>query len=501
MGEFFLSLDIGTSSVRAILFDRNGLQRYFAGAEYSLITTVDGRAEIDADLVFDSTVKVIRECVTESGIERNSLAGIGISCHMHSFLLVDSEGKPLTRMMPWADNRSMEEAEFIAENYDVSDLYARTGCRVHHPMYPVTKVLWFKKHEPEIFQKTYKFITIKEYILYRLYGVFAVDFTLASCQGYYNIHSQSWDEHILRDILGITRDRLSEVVECTHIFRGFKQEYESILGISRETPLIIGSGDGILANLGCGVRDDTSFSSTVGTSGAIRTAVDKPLIDPKQRTWCYAFTRDKWVAGGAVNNGGIVLKWLRDEFRKQFEYDAHEANSNIYKLFDEMAAEVRPGSDGLIFLPYLTGERCPDWNAGARGIMYGLGISHGRKHIIRAAMEGVMYRFYSIFEIMTELRNNAKKIMANGGYTNSEPWLQIQADIFNKEIIVPEVQEASSLGAAFLCMVSLGLADMNDILPGMKPKKVIQPNAENHEEYMKAYELSKQIYSSIYPGL
>ena len=286
MSENFLSLDIGTSSVRAVLFDRNGMQKYIASTEYSLITTMDGRAEIDADLVFDCTVKVIGECVDKAGIGRNSLTGIGISCHMHSFMLVDGEGKPLTRMMTWADNRSMGEAELIAKNYDVGDLYNRTGCRVQHPMYPVSKVLWFKKHEPDIFGKAYKFITIKEYILYKLYGVFAVDRTLASCQGYYNIHEQKWDDHIVHDILGLTEDRFSDVVECTHVFRNFKQEYESLLGISRETPLVIGSGDGIVANVGCGVRDDSSFSSTVGTSGAIRTAVNKPLLDSKQRTWC-----------------------------------------------------------------------------------------------------------------------------------------------------------------------------------------------------------------------
>ena len=494
-----MSFDIGTSSVRAILFDRNGMQKCISSVEYSLITTMDGRAEIDADLVFDSTVKVIRECVNKSGTGRNSLSGIGISCHMHSFLLVDKEGKPLTPMMPWADNRAMKEADYIAKNYDVSDLYSRTGCRVQHPMYPASKILWFKKYEPELFRKTFKFITIKEYIIYRLYGIFAVDYTLASCQGFYNINSQKWDDHIVHDILGISEDRLSEVVECTHIFKGFKAEYENTLGISRETPLIIGSGDGIMANLGCGVRNDTSFSSTIGTSGALRTAVDKPLLDCRQRTWCYAFTKDIWVAGGAVNNGGIALKWLREEFRKQFEYDSQQSGENIYKLFDKMADEIKPGSDGLIFLPYLTGERCPDWNAGARGLMYGLGISHGRKHIIRAAMEGVMFRMYSIFEIMTELRNNTRQIMANGGYTNSDPWLQIQADIFNKEILVPEVQEASSLGAAFICMVSLGLADINSVLPGMQPKKSVLPIAGNHEIYMKAYELSKQIYYSIYP--
>lgn len=509
MGECFLSLDIGTSSVRAAMYDLNGRQKNISGMEYELSTTADGRAEMDADEVFNCVVKVIRSCVdrtgTAFGLSRgnasgsNNLSGIGISCHMHSLMMVDKNGEPLTGLMIWADNRAAEEAEYIAANYDVSDLYRRTGCRIQHPLYPLSKILWFKKHEPDIFKRATKFITIKEYILYKLYGIFAVDYTLASCQGCYNIHSQSWDEFILSEILGVPEDRFSDIVECTHTFRGFKKEYEDLLGIPCDTPVVIGSGDGIMANLGCGVHDDTAFSSTIGTSGAIRTAVSSPLLDTQQRIWCYSFTKDTWVAGGAINNGGIILRWLREEFREQFEYDALQSGESIYQVFDTFAAQIAPGSEGLIFLPYITGERSPDWNANVRGLMFGLAHSHNRKHIIRAAMEGVMFRLYSVFEVMTELKDRADKIMANGGYTNSIPWLQMQADIFNKEILVPEVQEASALGAAVLAMTALGAIRPGAVLQGMLPKKVIRPIDGNHEIYMKAYALSKQIYNSLYP--
>ena len=527
MGDYFLSLDIGTSSVRAALFNQDGLQKNICDMEYGLTSTADGRAEMDADLVFESALKVIRACVDQSGIGRsgavgssecnsgcngggskqgkgcslgrNSLAGIGISCHMHSLMLVDHGGKPLTPLMTWADNRASEQAEYISSHYDVGDLYNRTGCRVQHPLYPVSKILWYKKTEPDLFNKAAKFITIKEYLIFKLYGVFVVDYTLASCQGCYNIHTQKWDDMILHDILGVSKDRFSDVVECTHTFRNFKKEYEELLGISRDTPLVIGSGDGIMANLGCGVRDDTSFSSTIGTSGAIRTSVSSPLLDGAQRTWCYSFTRDTWVAGGAINNGGIILRWLREEFRKQFEFDAKQKDMSIYGIFDSFASEINPGSDGLIFLPYITGERSPDWNADVRGLMYGLSHFHNKKHIVRAAMEGVMFRLYSVFEVMTELKDRAVRIMANGGYTNSAPWLQMQADIFGKEILVPEVQEASALGAAFLTMITLGAATPDTMLKGMQPKSIVKPIAGNQEIYLKAYELSKQIYNSVYP--
>lgn len=499
MKDCFLGIDIGTSSVRAILFDGRGMQKSVASIECSLITTGEGLAEIDPDFVFNSVISVIGSCIERSGIDRKHVAGAGFSCQMHSLMAVDEAGSPLTKLLTWADTRGKKEAEYIESNYNISDLYNRTGCRIQHPLYPLSKILWYRNHDREIFDKAYKFITIKEYIIFRLYGEFVVDYTLASCQGYYNIHRQDWDGFILDNILQVRKSSFSEPVDCLHVLRGMKPEFASLLGIDPDFPFIIGAGDGILANLGCGVYDDTAMSSTIGTSGAVRTAVSKPLLDPDQQTWCYSFRKDMWVAGGAVNNGGIVLKWLRETFRKQFEYDAACYSEGVYKVFDRFASEIPPGSEGLIFLPYLTGERSPDWNAAVRGLMYGLDYNHGKKHIVRAAMEGIMYRMYSIYEVMSSLNNNVKQIRANGGYVKSDIWLQIQADIFNKEIHVSGVGEASALGAAFLSMAALGAAgSMTELLPGMESQKVIKPVEENHAVYRKSYELAKQVYNSIY---
>lgn len=499
MEYYFLGVDIGTSSIRAVLFDTTGAHLALDSIECSIISSFEGFAEIEPDSVFNSTISVISGCIGKSGIDRKHIAAMGISCHMHNLMAVDKSGNPITRLLIWADTRTTRESEFIKDNYNVDELYKRTGCRIQHPMYPLSKMLWYKNNDPDTFSKAYKFITIKEYIIFKLFGEYVVDYTLAASQGYFNIHKQEWDDFILDNVLGIARDKLSEVVECTHVLKGLKPEYANILGLDKDTPLVIGSGDGIMANLGCGVYDDTALSSTIGTSGAIRTAVNIPLLDSEQRTWCYSFTKDIWVAGGAINNGGIVLKWLRETFKKQFEHDAASYSESVYKLFDRFASEIPPGSEGLIFLPYITGERSPDWNASVRGLMYGLDYSHSKKHIIRAAMEGVMYRMYSVYEVMSGLRNNAKQIRANGGYIKSEIWMQIQADIFNKEILVSGVGEASALGAAYLSMVALGvIKDMKQLLPAMESRKVITPIEENHEVYKKVYELSKQIYNSVY---
>jgi gluconokinase len=255
----------------------------------------------------------------------------------------------------------------------------------------------------------------------------------------------------------------------------------------------------MMANLGCGVFDNSRMSSTIGTSGAMRISTNKPIIDPDGKVWCYCFTKDTWVAGGAINNGGIVLKWMRDEYRGQFEIEMKQMNEkSIYKLFDLYAEQINPGSDGLTFLPYLTGERSPGWHAEATGIMHGLQLLHGKKHYIRAAMEGVMYNMYSIYEAVTALNDNVKTIIANGGYANSPIWLQIQADIFNKEIAVADVSEAAALGAAYTGMVAVGaVKDFKRSLPSMQTSQTILPIQENSKIYKESYRQFQELYSKL----
>jgi gluconokinase len=242
---------------------------------------------------------------------------------------VDADGKPLTNLITWADNRSIHQAEDIKEHFDYRKMYQNTGCRTQHPMYPVSKILWLKETQPELYQKAHKFITIKEYILWKLFGEYVIDITDASTTGCFNIHSFQWDDYSLRQVLELDIAKFGEPVDCLYILKKMKPEYAAEMGIDPLTPVMVGSGDGMLANLACGVVDNTSMSCTIGTSGALRVTVPKPLLDPEQRTWCYCFTRDSWVAGGAINNGGIVLKWLRDNYREQFRF--------FFTLFDRRA--------------------------------------------------------------------------------------------------------------------------------------------------------------------
>jgi len=527
-----MGIDIGTSSVRAVVFDRNGATVTSASIEYSLLGT-NGVAELRPDEIFHGMICCVRECadrVREGGSALSGgsahsgggagasaaaagaagasaaaagaagagrIAAVGISCQMHSLLCVDAKGQPLTNAITWADTRATAQADEIQKSGRVDALYRISGCRVQHPMYPLAKVRWLQQMEPDTFKATYKFITIKEYILYRLFGEYVVDFTLAASQGYFDINKNQWSDEILREVAGIDQSRLSQVVECTHVLRGMAPEYAREMGMGQDVPFVIGSGDGIMANLGCGVVDDTTLSATIGTSGAVRTSVKKPLLDSAQRTWCYSFTKDTWVAGGATNSGGIALKYLRERFGAQLLQETGMAAGQEYEAMDVLAARVPAGSDGLVFLPYLMGERSPDWNPNVRGLIGGLELSHGNGHICRAAMEGVIFRLYSVYEVMAAINANARQIRATGGIVKSPFWMQIQADIFGKEILVPGTQEGAALGAAFTAMVAVkAVPGFGSLLEAMQPVDSINPDMAAHERYRKFYQRAMALYEA-----
>jgi gluconokinase len=268
MKSYFMAVDIGTSSVRAALFDGLGGQKGIASQEYPLICREAGMAELDPDEVFGAILKVVKECVDKSGVRSQAIEALGFSTQMHSFLAVDREGRCLTNVLTWADSRPMKQAEQISKEFDCMKLYTATGCRVQHPMYPLSKILWIREEKPGIFEKVYKFISIKQYVLFKLFSQFVVDYTDASASACFNIHSFKWDNEILTDILGISGEKLGEPVECTHVLKGMSRQYADAMGLRSDMPVVAGSGDGIMANLGCGVFDDTSMSCTARTDGA-----------------------------------------------------------------------------------------------------------------------------------------------------------------------------------------------------------------------------------------
>ncbi|WP_430786495.1 gluconokinase [Virgibacillus flavescens] len=452
--SYYLGVDIGTTSTKAILYTKKGKVITSHTINYPLHTPNPLIAEQNPDEIMDAVLGTIREAIRKSDISKDQLNFISFSSAMHSFIAVDNEGELLTNSITWADTRSAEYAKKIKEEHNGHEIYLRTGTPIH-AMSPLSKLVWLKAEKPDIFEKAAKFISIKEYVFYKLFGTYVVDYSIASATGLFNLKSLEWDAEAL-NLAGITADQLSEIVPTTHQISGGKKEYHSYMGIDADVPFIIGASDGVLSNLGVNAIDPGVVAVTIGTSGAIRTVYNEPKTDPKGRIFCYALTENHWVIGGPVNNGGIILRWLRDEFAASEVETAKRLDIDPYDVLTKIASGVNPGSDGLIFHPYMTGERAPLWNANARGSFFGLSIHHKKQHMIRAVLEGTIYNLFTVLLALEELTGEPKSIQATGGFARSEMWRQLMADIFDKPVIVPESYESSCLGAVILGMYATG---------------------------------------------
>lgn len=459
-----LGVDIGTTSTKAVLFKQTGEVIQTENIGYPLYTPDISTAEQNPEEIFQAVLKAISD-ITKLNSEKK-LSFISFSSAMHSVIAIDEHDEPLTPCITWADNRSEAWAHKIKTELNGHEIYKRTGTPIH-PMSPLSKITWIVNEQPEIASKAKKYIGIKEYIFKKFFDQYVVDYSLASAMGMMDLKNLDWDEEAL-NIAGITREQLSELVPTTKIFRHCKPELAKQIGIDPNTPFIIGASDGVLSNLGVNAIRKGEIAVTIGTSGAIRTIIDKPQTDEKGRIFCYALTEKHWVIGGPVNNGGMVLRWIRDELASSEVETAKRLGIDPYEVLTKIAERVRPGADGLLFHPYLAGERAPLWNPNVRGSFFGLTMSHKKEHMIRAALEGVIYNLYTVFLALTACMDGpVTRIQATGGFARSNVWRQMMSDIFESEVVVPESYESSCLGACILGLYATGKIDSFEIVSEM----------------------------------
>ncbi|MBU5673724.1 gluconokinase [Paenibacillus brevis] len=463
--SLMIGVDIGTTSTKAVLFEVNGAILSSANEGYPLHTPSADVAEQNPEDIFSAVVSCMRQIMEQSGAAPEQLRLVSFSSAMHSVIPMDGNGKPLMNCLTWADNRSVAWAKQLRNSPEGHDLYLRTGTPIH-PMSPLCKLIWLRHELPEIFSQTSKFISLKEYIWFKLFGQYLVDLSIASCTGLLNLEQQAWDEGALH-MAGITAGHLSEIVPTTHISQGIDPSHAKKMGLLPSTPFVIGASDGVLSNLGVGAIGPGEVAVTIGTSGAIRTVVDHPRTDPKGRIFCYALTDKHWVIGGPVNNGGSVLRWLRDEFASAEVETAKRLGISAYDVLTKIAENVPHGSEGLLFHPFLAGERAPLWNPDARGSFFGLTLHHHKEHMIRAVLEGVIFNLYTVLLAMEEIIGRPQAILATGGFARSPLWRQLMADIFDQQVTVPEEIESSCLGAAVLGLYALGDIDSLDVVASM----------------------------------
>lgn len=494
----FVGVDIGTGSTRAIAYNEQGEVLAERSVGYPIRFPRRDRAEQDPEEIFDATLDCLGGVVQTVRKTGDEVSGISFSAAMHSLLAVDERGDPLTPSTIYADNRATEQAKRILEDMEGADIHCRTGTPVH-PMSPLAKLLWFREEDRATFEAAVRWISVKEYVFHRLFGEYVVDYSIASASGLFNLKTLSWEQKAL-NVAGISEEKLSRPVPTTHVVDGLDREYAERLGLDRMTPFVVGANDGVLANLGVGAIDPGVVACSIGTSGAVRSVVPEPQVDDGLRLFCYPLTEDKWVIGGPINNGGIALQWVVEELFPDLKGDNEEQGGEPHELASQLVEDISPGSEGLIFLPYLTGERAPHWNADVRGVFFGLHLQHGRKHLLRAVIEGVTYQMYAVQQALEKVIGEPAEIRATGGFANSAIWRQIMADVFRQEIVFPESYESSCWGAALLGMKALGMVSSIDVAYEMsRISERHRPDTDAAEIYGALVPIFGRLYERLEP--
>jgi gluconokinase len=480
--NYYIGIDIGTTSTKAVAFSNDGDIIAKESIGYPIKHPEVNCSEQDPTEIFEAVINSI-EKITQT-LNTGKPVLISFSAAMHSLLLLDENGIPLTNCMIWADNRASEIATHLRSTKTGIGFYHKTGVPIH-AMSPLCKLLWLKENNAVVFKQAKKFIGIKEYIFFRLFGNYKVDDAVASATGLLNIHTLAWDNEIL-NYAGIQPAQLSEVADGT-----YKENLSSISKYGSDkrlqkvikTPFIIGGSDGALANLGSGAVKKTSMAVTIGTSGAVRMVTNQVYTDEHMRTFCYYLANSSYIIGGANNSGAVVFQWLKDSLLHTT--DTHE-------LLFKQAEKIDAGCNGLLFIPYILGERAPVWNSNAKGVFFGLDITHTKAHLIRSTIEAVIYSVYSIGKVLLEKRT-VNEIHATGGFTQSALWVQILCDVFNRTVLVSDSVESSALGAVKIGMQALGIE--NKWLP--KTTETYSPNQQQHQIYLTQFEKFERIYELL----
>jgi gluconokinase len=487
--ECIITIELGTNAVRVFAFDLKGNVIGSTKGSYPTFHNEPDYSEQDPEQIFISMLYVLKNFLIEKlHPHKYKIHSVCFIASMHSLLAIDKNGVPLGNVITWADNRGKVEAQELKSSLLGNTLYEKTGTPIH-PMSPLVKIAWLRKNDNARFLKTYKFLTLKSYIIHQLTGEYIVDYSLASATGLLNIHTLQWEPAAL-EYAGITSDKLPALTSVFYTPGKLKKEYQTSLGLAAGTRIMIGSSDGCMATLGAGIWNKEKATITLEDSGAVRVIGEQVIRDEKRRFFNYLLTENCYVSGGPTNNGGVILEWFARQFgetQNMFDLDIV-----IEQLIQE-ASNVKVGSEGLLFLPYLLGERAPIWNPLARGSYFGINIKHERKHFIRATIEGVLYEIYSIGKMLEEHRT-INELSVNGSFATIPFCTQLIADIFNKPVCTIKNSNSIGLGAYLLNATDMGIySDLSEAAKSVVLKETIQPRKQDHGIYAQYFAIFEKL--------
>lgn len=488
MKQYLLGIDLGTSACKVALFDRNGEVMAKASQAYPVYYPHPGWAEQDPREWWQAICKAIRAMFSESPVKPEDIAGVGIDGQSWSAIPVDEKGEALANTPIWMDTRAQDICKELNEQVGAEEIFALAGNSLQ-PSYTTAKILWYKRNLPEVYGKIYKILQSNSYIAMKLTGVMSHDMS----QGYglhcFDIRTGTWNEAMCEK-LQIPMNFLPDIYPCHQVVGTVTKEASEECGLAQGTPVVAGGLDAACGTLGCGVIHAGETQEQGGQAGGMSICMDTCKAD-RRLILGYHVVPGKWLLQGGTTGGGGVMRWLEQELSSK--------GQDTLPWFNELAGKVPPGSGGLLFLPYMAGERSPIWDADAKGVWYGLDFGKTRGHLIRAAMEGVAFSLRHNLETAREAGADVSVLRAMGGSANSLLWTQIKSDITGKPIVVPSSDTATTLGAVILAGVGVGMYDSFEeaVRLTVKEQRFHEPNPANKAVYDRNYETYLKLYLQL----
>jgi xylulokinase len=492
-----LGIDVGTSGSRALLLSEDGRLLGSSTADHAPFRSPQAAwAEQDPDDWWRASQEAVRTVLTRTGIPPQTISAVGLSGQMHGAVLLDESGRVLRPSIIWCDQRTEQECRWLDQEIGRARLLELTA----NPAltnFTLTKLLWVRRHEPSIWSRVRHVLLPKDYVRYRLSGEFAIDVADASGTLMLDVVKRQWSREIM-DAVGIDTGVLPSLFESPEICARVSDAGSAASGIPAGTPIVAGAGDQAAGAVGMGITRPGTVSATLGTSGVVFAATDRPFLDPGGRlhTFCHAIP-DRWHVMGVTQAAGLSLRWVRDQF-------GMTGGDRAYEQMVAEASAIEPGAEGVLWAPYLMGERTPHLDPNVRAALLGLAASHTRAHVVRAVLEGVAFSLRDSFTIFAELGLPVAKIRVGGGGARSSLWRQIQADVYGGGVETVETEEGAGYGAALLAGVGAGFwktvdeacdavvhtADVTAARP-----EVVPVMTERYAQYRRIYPALQTIYA------
>lgn len=496
MGNYLLGIDLGTSACKTALFDREGRVLGTASGDYSVYYPHRGWAEQDPEEWWAGVCTALQDLLKQTGIAPREIAGIGIDGQSWSAVALDKEGKALTNTPIWMDTRCQEICRELNEKVGADAIFQLSGNSLQ-PTYTTPKVVWYKEALPEVYGRIDKILQSNGYLVYRLTGALTQDIS----QGYgwhcFDMRQGVWNLDMCRK-LGIPESFLPPIVACDAVVGRVTAQAAAQTGLAEGTPVVAGGLDAACGTLGAGVLHNGETQEQGGQAEGMSICMDTYQADPRL-ILSYHVVPGRWILQGGTVGGGGVMRWFEREFADYERSRQEETGQSSLNQLNVLAEEVAPGCDGLVFLPYMSGERSPIWDPEAKGVFYGLDFSKTKGHMVRACMEGVAFSLKHNLDIAEEAGARVDLLRAMGGSANSLLWTQIKADITGKSIVVPSSDTATTLGAVMLAGVGTGVYSSYEeaVQLTVHETRRHEPDPDRAEAYKKSYAL----YRALYPAL